>query len=227
MKFLLLQAGMAFLFQFAMADFAQATGNQRAKLIKAQKVGINGTVRDDVMKGVDGNDHMNALRGDDLLLGGKGDDSLSGGDGHDYLEGDEGKDVLTGGLGNDAIYGGLGPDRLQGGAGNDLFVYRSVAEAPYTGKKSFKYDWEIIKASDPHTNAFDGAGVKAGDMIDLREIGNLTFGLNVTVHNKGAHSQVLVDVNLDKVPDMEIIIYDTAKVDASDYTREDFLLSHE
>lgn len=230
-KFLLLNIGLAVLLQFGMADIALAAKSKkeethRPKLIKDQKGAKYGSSKDDVLRGGNGEDFINGLSGDDELFGGAGDDTMNGSNGDDYLEGGDGTDRLSGSSGDDVFYGGLGPDKLHGGKGNDIYVYKSVKDAPYTGERSVKYDWEIIKPNEPHTVGFDGAGKAKGDVIDLRGVGKLEFGKHVTVRNKGWHSQVLVDVNLDKKPDMEIVIYDTSSVDAEQYTKDDFLLGN-
>ena len=66
-------------------------------------------------------DIINALDGNDTVHGGLGNDIISGGSGHDRLFGDDGDDTLLGGDGADRLYGGAGADNLSGGAGNDRF----------------------------------------------------------------------------------------------------------
>jgi Ca2+-binding RTX toxin-like protein len=76
----------------------------------------------DRLEGGEGDDSLTGGAGNDLLLGDIGNDSLAGGDGDDRLIGGDGDDSLSGGTGNDTIYGGGGQDRLDGGAGNDVLV---------------------------------------------------------------------------------------------------------
>lgn len=48
------------------------------------------------------------------------------------IDGSAARDTLVGTPGDDVITGGAGPGRLTGGAGNDVFVYRSMADATDT-----------------------------------------------------------------------------------------------
>ena len=67
------------------------------------------TNRDDVIKGLGGNDSLSGLRGDDMIRGGGG------------------NDVLNGGAGNDILDGGAGGDTLKGGGGSDTASYAHAA----------------------------------------------------------------------------------------------------
>lgn len=227
-KFLIINLGIALMLQFGIADTAHAAKKNPPKSSTSKKLG---TSKNDILKGANGEDSINGLSGDDKIYGEAGDDKLGGSNGNDYLEGGAGTDKMWGGPGDDVFYGGSGPDKNFGDKGNDVYVYKTVQDAPYSGtperwNDQLKKKWEIIKPSEPGTNAFDGQGKAKGDLIDLRAIGKLEFGKHVTVHDKWSFSQVLVDVNLDKKPDMEIMIYDSDKVKAKDYTKEDFLLSN-
>lgn len=221
-KFLIINLGIALMLQFGIADTAHAAKNNSKKSSTSKGVTVMGSAKDDRLKGGGG---------DDKLYGKEGDDNMGASVGNDYLEGGPGTDKMWGGPGDDVFYGGPGPDKNHGDKGNDVYVYKSVSDAPYSGtperwNDQLKKKWEIIKPSEPGTNAFDGQGKAKGDLIDLRAIGKLEFGKHITVHDKWSFSQVLVDVNLDKKPDMEIMIYDSDKVKAKDYSKEDFLLSN-
>ncbi|HET8899978.1 MAG TPA: calcium-binding protein, partial [Rhodanobacteraceae bacterium] len=72
------------------------------------------TEGDDVLYGSILNDTISALGGDDRVLGLDGDDQLIGG---------SGADSLFGGNGNDSLTGGAGDDTLNGGAGNDSYFF--------------------------------------------------------------------------------------------------------
>jgi Ca2+-binding RTX toxin-like protein len=79
--------------------------------------------KDQVFKGLKGNDRITGGKGNDRLDGGEGNDSLNGGAGQDTLLGGDGDDSLTGGAGSatrDHLVGGAGKDTLQGNGGNDL-----------------------------------------------------------------------------------------------------------
>jgi Ca2+-binding RTX toxin-like protein len=91
----------------------------------------NGTPKQDILQGNNGNDKLYGLLLPDDLSGGAGNDSLYGGydndflygeDGNDELFGEQDNDKLVGGAGNDILYGtGGGLDTLIGGAGNDTY----------------------------------------------------------------------------------------------------------
>jgi hypothetical protein len=85
-------------------------------------VSIEGTPKDDKIRGGDGDDEVDGGDGDDILYGKDGDDKFDGGSGTDILYGDEGDDELDGGKGDDELIGGSGSDELKGGSGADLFV---------------------------------------------------------------------------------------------------------
>jgi Ca2+-binding RTX toxin-like protein len=79
--------------------------------------------KDQVFKGLKGNDRITGGAGNDRLDGGEGNDSLNGGAGQDTLLGGDGDDSLTGGASSatrDHLVGGAGKDTLQGNGGNVL-----------------------------------------------------------------------------------------------------------
>src|SRR2546423_9041175 len=94
---------------------------------------IDGTGKDDVIIGSDGDDTINGKGGDDVICGKLGNDSISGGPGNDTIRGDGGDDDLDGGPGHDAVRGdsrhhtlarGTGQDGPLRGDGADLLVGR-------------------------------------------------------------------------------------------------------
>ncbi len=85
-------------------------------------VSIEGTPKDDKIRGGDGDDEVDGGDGYDILYGKNGNDKFDGGSGEDILYGDEGDDELDGGKGDDELIGGSGSDELKGGSGADLFV---------------------------------------------------------------------------------------------------------
>lgn len=76
----------------------------------------------DVLYGSILNDTISALGGDDRVLGLDGDDQLIGGGGADLLFGGNGNDSLTGGVGDDTLNGGAGDDSyfFEPGCGHDV-----------------------------------------------------------------------------------------------------------
>jgi len=81
---------------------------------------ISGTLLDDLIDALAGNDTIFGNHGDDAIYGGLGDDQVQGGTGNDQIFGQGGDDTLFGQEGDDKIYGGEGSDQIQGGMGNDL-----------------------------------------------------------------------------------------------------------
>jgi peptidyl-prolyl cis-trans isomerase A (cyclophilin A) len=81
-----------------------------------------GTNRDNVIRGLAGNDQILGLNGSDRLLGQDGADRLVGGTGNDFLQGGVGNDVINGGAGNDRIAGNAGSDRIITGGGRDTIL---------------------------------------------------------------------------------------------------------
>jgi Ca2+-binding RTX toxin-like protein len=89
---------------------------------------LNGLSGNDIIAGRAGNDTINAGSGDDSITGQEGNDTLYGNSGNDFLRGGSGNDMLfgnddndnlSGGDGSDGLYGGLGNDTLYGGDGED------------------------------------------------------------------------------------------------------------
>lgn len=183
----------------------------------------------DKLYGGSGNDTLWGNGGDDQLRGGIGDDEMHGGAGNDtllgdgggreLLYGDDGDDKLFGREENDTLVGGQGRDLYFGGTGDDTYVFSSASESP-AGKNR-----DIIKPEKPNhpTVAFEGAGKEGGDVIDLRDFGDLSWGTSLYVKDVYRHTHVYIDQNLDGRPEFEVAIYDDDRVTASDYTAGDFL----
>jgi Ca2+-binding RTX toxin-like protein len=64
---------------------------------------LNGTPRNDEIRGGGGNDLIRGFECHDRLYGGAGDDEIRGGKGDDYIDGGPGYDVCIGGPGNDVF----------------------------------------------------------------------------------------------------------------------------
>lgn len=203
--------------------------------------------------------------GDDRLLGGDGNDTLIGGGGYDRIAGGAGNDalysgalggVLSGGRGDDKVYGGGAADNLLGGTGADLIRGRGGADlvtggpgsdtlAGGAGADTFRFlaftdsspaAPDRIRAGDGAA-AFEGAGGKAGDCIDLAAIdadtaapGDQAFffgekegrGCLWAAEVKG-ETHVLGNVDGDAAPEFLLVIEDGA-VPASSYAAQDFIL---
>lgn len=81
---------------------------------------IRGTSENELILGYGGNDDLDGGSGRDCVVGGPGNDKLDGGSQDDVVLGGEGNDNIDGGSGHDRIYGGNGNDNLSGGSGNDI-----------------------------------------------------------------------------------------------------------
>jgi len=81
---------------------------------------IFGTILDDRIESLGGNDQVQGGTGDDTILAGSGDDTVFGQEGHDRIEGGAGNDQLQGSTGNDTLFGNAGSDTLFGQEGDDF-----------------------------------------------------------------------------------------------------------
>ena len=101
---------------------------------------INGTDRDENIRGLAGNDTIRSRAGQDRVDAGPGNDRVSLGAGAwsrprrgDWAWGRRGNDVLKGNDGVDALYGGKGSDILRGGRGIDWLIGNSGSDRLYGG----------------------------------------------------------------------------------------------
>jgi Ca2+-binding RTX toxin-like protein len=83
---------------------------------------IDGTVTDDSINLLDGDDVYEAGAGNDVIIGGGGNDYIHGESGNDLISGEDGNDTLNGGSGDDQVFGADGEDWIFGGDGNDSLV---------------------------------------------------------------------------------------------------------
>lgn len=88
----------------------------------ALAVTLDGTDRDDDLRGTNGEDNIDGKGGNDTIRGLGAKDNLDGDSGNDLLYGGDGDDNLDGDSGNDRLYGGAGSDTFDGRKGNDLLV---------------------------------------------------------------------------------------------------------
>lgn len=190
---------------------------------------VDGGTGDDSLGGADGNDRLLGGDGNDSLFGGAGNDTALGGAGNDSLNGGAGTDSLAGEAGNDAIGSGDGKDTIVGGAGQDRFDFNLTSESPVGAS------CDVLQAGGGG-NAFDGAGVAAGDRIDLLDIdanttaaGNQAFIFggtgkgHVWCVNSGNVTQVFANVDNDAAAEFQLNILDLGVL-ASAYKAVDFIL---
>ncbi len=128
---------------------------------------VSGTVKDELINLLGGDDTAYAGGGDDIVVGGGGNDTVYGGTGNDVLEGDAGDDKLDGGEGtaNEAVYAGKHTDYTVGynGALNTYTVTDSKTGASAEGADTLT-NIQLVKFSDglfdltpgglaPHSNS--------------------------------------------------------------------------
>lgn len=144
--------------------------------------------------------------------------------GRDSLVGGRYEDRLRGGAGNDLLAGGLGADVLMGGAGSDRFDFDHVAESSNRAR-------DVIVG-------FSGAGVRGGDLIDLRDIdavadlrGDQAFAFGTAkgagrlwaVDGANGDTVILGNIDTDAAAEFGLRIRDGSRT-AADYRAVDFLL---
>lgn len=123
------------------------TEGETAEIVTENNEEIEGTIADD---------DINALGGDDSISGDEGNDNLNGGTGEDYLYGNEGNDTINGGAGDDFLYGDAlsftegGSDRfiIEPDGGDDTINNFFVAEdaIEISGDLGFRNSDEVLDA---------------------------------------------------------------------------------
>lgn len=179
---------------------------------------ISGNATANVLRGGDGGDRLYGAAGNDNLFGEAGADELRGGAGSDRLYGGPGGDRLYGEGGGDRLVGQAGADTLSGGPGADIFVFGGAADSPYGAGDRIVAGGGAI--------AFEGAGARAGDRIDLTGLGDLSWGGSglgaISLKNVAGNTMCYVNLAGDATPEFEICIVDGA-VAAAAYSQADFL----
>ncbi len=178
---------------------------------------------------LDSIENVEAGAGDDTLLGDGGANRLLGGAGDDALAGGGGGDALHGGAGADRLTGGRGADVLVGGTERDVFVFLAAADSrPGAADR--------IAAGDGAA-AFQNAGAKPGDRIDLSAIdanaglaGDQAFKLGAAtgpgrlwLAEVGADTVLRGNLDRDAAVEFELVIAD-ASLRAAAYDASDFVL---
>lgn len=114
---------------------------------------INGTDKNDKLKGSKEADVINGEEGNDKLQGKNGDDSLNGG---------AGKDKLYGGNNEDTLDGGAGVDKLYGQNGNDILIFDDIDSLIHGGKGI-----DTLKVNDDSNVTLNSKIIKNIERIDL------------------------------------------------------------
>lgn len=131
---------------------------------------VNGTNgNDNFLYGTVENDKISGLHGDDNIKGFAGNDCLYGGDGFDHLNGGAGDDFLVGGTGNDVLEGYEGDDTFVFNTGDGYDVIWS--EGGDTGENTISFgagiDKEDIAFFYDEDNGHVMIQYSDTDMIDL------------------------------------------------------------
>jgi Ca2+-binding RTX toxin-like protein len=145
------------------AGFAERLVSAPTPEIGGTRPPIIATTGDATIEGTIHDDEIIALSGNNILRGGAGNDTLRGGDGQDTLNGGDGNDVIYGGPGpgdlRDVIYGGAGDDLVFGGAGNNLIFGDDGRDT--------------LNGGDGADEIYGGAG---NDVIGGGALGDVLFG---------------------------------------------------
>lgn len=201
------QGGGGKLFQDDGLHYA-ATANAAvlAALLDRTPLQLDGTMANDILRG---------LSGYDTLRGGDGHDRLTGGGGSDYLRAWTGNDSLFGGSGADTILGDAGADQIFGGWGGDQFVYNTPADlgAPDT-------IWDFKPGVDKLVlTTLDANTLAAGNQA-FRFLGSAAFdgsAAALRLQAAGSGTWVQMDTNGDRVADMSLYLAYVAPPTAADF----------
>ncbi|WP_331371348.1 SMc04171 family calcium-binding repeat protein [Sinorhizobium chiapasense] len=152
-------------------------------------------IRNDVLRGGDGDDAFHALGGNDLLEGRSGNDELRGYSDNDRLFGGDGEDFLDGGTQDDLLSGGNGADRLVGGSGADTFLWstESPDQLGIDGIHDFETrSGDVIAFSD---TAQENSGIR--NYADfLAASTDTASGVYVAFNGSDIHGLLIEDVSL-------------------------------
>ena len=133
---------------------------------------------------------------------------------HSLILGSANGETVRGTAGADIVCGGAGYDTMSGGGGNDVFAF-----APGDAAAS------MLSRNGKALNIETISDFSAGDKLDLRDLGHLTFGgESQTVHayavnwyvNNG-NTFVFADVNGDGKADFHIELIGSHALTASDF----------
>ena len=171
------------------------------------------------LDGTMANDRLSGMSGDDTLRGGDGNDQLSGAAGRDSLRAWTGNDRVYGGTGDDTLTGDTGADQLYGGWGADSFVFCSVADsgpiqttADTIGDFTSGRDVIDLTRIDANPNA---PGDQAFRYLGAAAFDGQAGALRVAVF--GGDMIVLLDTNGDRIADSVLFLTNVSALTASDF----------
>ena len=143
----------------------------------------------------------------------------------DTLVGNAGANVLNGGAGNDRLTGGLGHDTLTGGAGADVFDYDALAESAVgAGSRDIIADFQH-GVDDIDLSAIDASTARGGNQdfrfVDTQQFrgkeGEVRYQTFDQAGIAGDYTLVSIDVDGDRLADMEIEIVGIVSLTSGDF----------
>lgn len=139
---------------------------------------------------------------------GSGNDTLFGNDAANILAGGAGNDAIDGGLGNDTLIGGAGADTLTGGGGADTFLYEALLDSQGAGRDvitDFQQGSDRIDLTAIEVSRYVGTGFFSGQAGEVRYA---AFDGGTIIE---------VDVNGDRIADLQIELDDFVALSFSDF----------
>lgn len=190
-------------------DVRDSSGTQRGTFAEA----AIGTMADETINAFGAGAYINA---------GMGNDTVNGSTENDFLVGGGGNDELNGGDGSDNMLGGAGNDTLNGGAGVDGIEVDGIAGSFDGGEGSDKYLFTVAELADEEE--ITDSGVTSGDIDSIEIDGAGTIDDDVFVGKVGLEQIVVgtgavltLGENAEATGIGQVVAFDTASVDASDY----------
>lgn len=178
-------------------------------------LGNNG---DDRMYGGNRADFMNGGNGNDRLYGNDGDDQIYGLDGYDRLVGQDGDDELIGGKSSDRFFGGAGQDVMTGNGGRDRFSFVSLGDSVVGARRdaitNFAQGFDVVNIRVIDANA-DETGNQAFTFIGGARFSGTAGELRYI--DLGDDVIVAGDVDGDRAPDFEIMLYGVGAMESTDF----------
>jgi Ca2+-binding RTX toxin-like protein len=136
------------------------------------------------------------------------------------LSGEGGADYIVGGIGADVIRGGAGADVVYGQAGADRFVFGAVAEFAAGPFGDVIGDFSHAEGDRIDLRPIDPDAVTAGDQ-KFSFVGTADFTTDARFQlrwfQQGGDAVVQIDLNHDRVADVELLLYGVGSLVAGDF----------
>jgi trimeric autotransporter adhesin len=158
------------------------------QLLEAITLDVFGTPNADLIDGSVLNENIYALAGDDTITAGAGNYYVDGGQGDDRLSGGAGDDLLVGDVGNDVLDGGAGADTMRGYEGSDTYIVDNVADVVQDLPLSWYIDYHFEAFVDADGN--EAVRFVSNEWLQNTEVDTVYSSINYTLGN-GLDSLVL------------------------------------